>query len=84
MTFSFHFKRLQSNPPKVVYKNIAEIDFWTKNVEGNNEVYTQETIGRMCVSPIKIMKATVYFGENQTNSLTFLLPFLYINYLKPG
>lgn len=41
MTFSFHFKRIQSGAPKVVYKNIAEIDFWTKNISGSNEVYTQ-------------------------------------------
>ena len=83
MTFSFHFNQSQSRPPKINYKNIAEVDFWTKPVNGNNKVFSQETIGRLCLVPIKIMKSTVYFGENQNVSATFLLPFLFYNYLRP-
>jgi hypothetical protein len=36
ISFSYHFKRLQTKVPKVVFKNIAEIDFWTKPVIGTN------------------------------------------------
>ena len=41
MTFSYHFKRIQQNKPKTVYKNTPEVDFWTKSVTGTNEVYSQ-------------------------------------------
>lgn len=84
ITFSYHFKRMQDKMPKIVYKNIAEIDFWTKPIYKSNEIYSQETIARLCLVPIKIMKGTIHFGDNLNKNITFLLPFLYYNYLQPS
>lgn len=33
--------------------------------------------------PLKIMKGTVFYDENKSKSTSFLLPFLFMNYLKP-
>lgn len=82
MTISLHFNRLQPSAPRVSYKNIAEVDFWTKPINGIDRVFSQETIGRLCLVPMKIMKSTVYFDEN-THNCTFLMPFLFYNFLQP-
>ncbi len=84
MSFSYHFHKVQERVPKTVYKNIPEVDFWTKPITGTHDKYSQETIGRLCLVPLKIMKATVYYDENYGKSVTFLLPFLFYSYLRPS
>lgn len=68
-------------PPRTKYKNIPEVDLWTKPLSGKLELFMQEIVGKLCMVPMKIMKCEVECEKNIRFNI--LLPFMYYNYLKP-
>ena len=56
MTYSYKFTRCQNTTPSIKYKNMPEIDLWIKSITGKLESFMQETVGKLCTLPLKIMK----------------------------
>jgi hypothetical protein len=66
--------------PAVRYKNCQELDLWTKPLTGLEMLYTQEMVVGLHANPIKIMKGELKIIEGLV--VKFLLPFMYINFLR--